>query len=127
MMAIRFLAGTNPTSVISASSTPFTNGTEEQRATIDIGTEALLAFPSNVTAELACHTLWPGWGPFGLLPRYPDVRVEVTCENGKASLENFVVPTVYHRIVVTPKNGKKRVETAYRYADGTAGEDWWTT
>ncbi|KLO16868.1 NAD-binding protein [Schizopora paradoxa] len=126
LMAVRTTIGAEPLSVISASATPIAFGTEEQRKTIDIGTEAALAFPSDVTAEIQCHSRWPGWGPFGLLPRYPDVKLEATCEGGKITLDNFVVPTLYHKIQVVPINGKKRTEWAYTFKDGT-GEDWWLT
>jgi len=126
LMAVRTIVGAEPVSVVSATATPFTNGTEEQRRTIDIATEAVLEFPSDVTAEIECNGQWHGWGPFGLLPRYPDVKVEATCEGGKVSLDNFVLPTLFHKIQVTPTNGKNRTERAYTFKDGT-GEDWWLT
>lgn len=125
-MAVRSIIGAEPVSLLSASATPIDFGTEEQRKTIDIGTEAALEFPSDVTAEIACHSRWPGWGPFGFLPRYPDVKIEATCEGGNVSLDNFVLPTLYHTIKVVPNNGKKRNEWAFTFKDGT-GEDSWLT
>jgi len=94
---------------------------------IDIGTEASLAFPNDVTGSIKCHYFWPGWGPFGLLPKFPDASIIAECEGGTVSIQNFVTPTTWHRIEVVPKGkGEKRVETAYVFKDGK-GEDWWTT
>jgi len=126
LMVVRTIVGAEPVSVVSATATPFTNGTEEQRRKIDIATEAVLEFPSDVTAAIACNGQWHGWGPFGLLPRYPDVKLEATCEGGSISLDNFIFPTIYHKIQVTPTNGRKRDEWAHTFKDGT-GEDWWLT
>ena len=125
-MIVRTLAGTEPISVLSASATPFTNGSDEQRRTIDVGTEAGLEFPSDVTAEIACHSRRPGWGPLGLLPHFPEIKVEATCEGGRIEFTNFLFPNVYNKIQVTTTSGKRRDEWAYTFDDGV-GEDWWLT
>ena len=43
------------------------------------------------------------------------------------SLENFPLPTIWHKIVVKPTKGKSRVEYAYTFKNGQPGEAWWTT
>lgn len=127
---IRHMASANPTSVLSAQSELFpeskANG-DVLKKKIDIGTEASLAFPNDVTGSIKVHYFWPGWGPFGLLPRFPDSRIIAECEGGTVSIQNYVTPTTWHSIEVIPKGkGEKRVETAYVFEDGK-GEDWWTT
>lgn len=123
MSCVRYLAGTEPSSVISATADLLPADTR-----IDTGTTAVLAFPNDVTAEIMCHSLMPGWGPLGLLPRFPDVNVEARCEGGVVSLSNFVVPHIWHSINVTMSGGQKRVEKVYTYKDGKEkGEAWWST
>jgi len=123
MSCVRYLAGTEPSSVISATADLLPADTR-----IDTGTTAVLAFPNDVTAEIMCHSLMPGWGPLGLLPRFPAVNVEARCEGGVVSLSNFVVPHIWHSINVTMSGGQKRVEKVYTYKDGKEkGEAWWST
>ena len=125
MMGARYIAGENPTEVISAVSEPFP-GSEEQRAKVDVSTKATLAFPKDVIAELHCNARLPGWGPFGLIPSFPKLSAVADCEGGRVELTNFPGPHMFHSIIVTPKDGKKRTETAYKFKDGR-GEEWWSS
>ena len=127
---IRYVTSSNPTSVIAATADIFPESKakgDELKKKIDIGTEASFMFPNDITGTIKCHSYWPGWGPFNLLPRFPDLRVIVDCEGGSVTIHNYVLPTPWHKIEVVPKGaGKKRVETAYVFKDGK-GEDWWST
>lgn len=130
LMAIRYVASANPTSVLSAQAELFpeskANG-DVLKKKIDIGAEASLAFPNDVTGTIKCHAALPGWGPLGLIPRLPDMGLVAECEGGTVQISNYIAPSAFHKIEVIPKgNGKKRVETAYVFRDGK-GEDWWAT
>lgn len=130
LMMIRYVASANPTSVLSTQVDLFpenkANG-DELKKKIDIGIEATLAFPNDVTGTIKSHFLWPGWGPLGLIPRFPDLSLVAECEGGTVQISNFIAPSALHKIEVIPKGkGKKRVETAYVFKDGK-GEDWWPT
>jgi len=63
----------------------------------------------------------------------PQVWLTVKCENGELDINNFGIPTLYHSIRVRTKDisgkgtVKERVEKAYKFEDGTKGEEWWTT
>jgi len=63
----------------------------------------------------------------------PDLKLTVRCENGEVEMNNFVLPTFYHWIRVRTKDisgkgeVKERMENAYKFGDGTKGEEWWTT
>ncbi|KAK0443204.1 hypothetical protein EV421DRAFT_1683507, partial [Armillaria borealis] len=47
---------------------------------------------------------------------------------GTLEAYNYVIPTYYHPITVTKRDGVKRVEKAYKYmAEGTKREGWWMT
>ncbi|KAF8522982.1 NAD(P)-binding protein [Gautieria morchelliformis] len=95
--AVRFLASAEPTSVLTATHTPH----RDRR--IDRGAQATFAFPNDVTAEIECDMQVP-WR-LGIIPRWPNIHTTRYCN---------------------PKDGKKRVEKAYKPKEG-AGEDWWTT
>jgi hypothetical protein len=68
------------------------------------------------------------------IPRMPRLHAAVHCESGDVELNNFVMPTIYHRIKVRRKSTndgreevEERVETAYVFKEGKGtGEDWWT-
>lgn len=124
---VRYIIGSDPQSVSSAQSQLVPNfKNEESKRNIDIGTTASLAFRDDITGSIACHSQLPGWGPFGLLPRIPDLHLEVVCERGTIRIYNYIAPNLYHYISVTHKEGKKRTEKVHKYADGY-GEASWTT
>lgn len=130
MMASRFIAGANPVSVLSAKADVYPECTIEghRHHAIDTGMNVSLQFPKDVTADIMCNMLLPGWGPFELLPQRIFVDLEATCEGGKVFLKNFVAPSAWHYIAVNPTAGsktKKRVEKAYSFKAGK-GEDWWS-
>ncbi|KAI5121620.1 hypothetical protein M0805_001150 [Coniferiporia weirii] len=123
----RYVVGTEPVSVLTAQAELFPGRKDdESKRNIDIGTTASLVFPDDITASIVCHTRWHGWGPFGLLPRIPDLSLIATCEGGTVEIYNYILPSGYHSITVKPTKGKKRVEKVYVYEDGV-GEEWWST
>ncbi|KDQ61328.1 hypothetical protein JAAARDRAFT_30745 [Jaapia argillacea MUCL 33604] len=134
MNAIRFVTGSDPTSVISATSDKYTapgSTPSSPDSLIDKGTTAHLALPNDVSATLMCSLGLPAW--LGILPVLPRVFVKVQCEGGEVDIFNQVGPWVYHSITVKKREGsgrKQRVEKAYTFkesgVDGN-GEEWWTT
>jgi predicted dehydrogenase len=118
--AIRYLLGGEPMSVISAEAEPHYTDPK-----VDRNMHAVLEFPNSITAELYCSLGMPGRGPFGLIPAWPRVDLTVNLEGGTVVLSNYVLPTLYHTLTVTPTKGKKRTEKVYRFKDGY-GENWMT-
>jgi hypothetical protein len=58
----------------------------------------------------------------------PHNAVIVECEGGKIKLSNYMLPTLYHSITVSLRNGTSRVEKAYTFEHGELGdreENWW--
>lgn len=129
MAMVRYVTSVNPTDVLSAEAELLPNPRDEpSKRNIDLGTSASLAFPNDVTGSISCHGRWPGWGPFGLLPDLSGQSFIADCEGGTVELFNYVLPSAYHSITITPKDkrAKKRVERLYKFADGF-GEEWWST
>ncbi|EJD39255.1 NAD(P)-binding protein [Auricularia subglabra TFB-10046 SS5] len=118
---VRFIAGTEPTSVISAAAAP----AKDPR--VDRATTALLALPDDVTASITCDFALPR--TWGILPSLPRINMRVDCERGSVYIFNFVAPFAYHYISVTDAQGKTRTEKVYKpaTASGKKGEEWWST
>jgi predicted dehydrogenase len=132
LSVMRFLTGSSPITVLTATSTVYPSPSSAEEP-VDLGTKATLSFPNDVTATLYADFAMPWWGPFGLLPRMPDISVQVECERGEVKIFNYLAPVIYHWIRVRLKDtsgkGKvtERIEKAYKFEDGGKGEDWWTT
>jgi len=121
---VRYVSGTNPTGVLSANPV----GHPKDPSRVDSSMAAVFSLPSDATADIKCNFSIPGWGPFGILPDLSQIRCTVTCEGGTVQLDNYVMPTVWHTLTVSPNDGKKRIEKVYKFAEGKGkGEDWWTT
>jgi hypothetical protein len=129
---IRYLSGSDPTSVVSVSPTlyPESRNAPANFAKIDTRTVATLALPANVIGNLTVDlALAP---TMGFIPKIPSFTLVVECEGGDVELWPFIMPTVYHSITVkTRQGGQKgsnvRVEKQYTFDDGGKGEAWWTT
>ncbi|KAI0306107.1 NAD-P-binding protein [Multifurca ochricompacta] len=123
----RYLAGADPTKVISAKA-----DIHPKFPQIDIGTTATLAFPSlrgsieshdGLTATLHAHFRLPP--QLGFLPRWPRAFVRVAGTRGTVELNNFPGPWIYHSITVESsehEGGPLRRRTEKHY--GNLG---WTT
>ena len=123
----RYLAGADPTKVISAKA-----DIDPKSPRVDIGTTATLAFPTprgrtgpvdGLTATLVTHLRLPP--RFGFLPQWPKVSVRVTGTRGTAEVFNFPGPWLYHYITVESSEHegepiRKRTEKQY-------GKLGWTT
>ncbi|KZO95416.1 NAD(P)-binding protein [Calocera viscosa TUFC12733] len=124
----RYLAGREPVEVIKAEPVLQDPGREPL---VDRRMEFTYLFPAlegeerGPTAECVCDLSLPGWGPGGLLPRWPEMSVRVLCEAGEAGLNNFVMPVFFHSISVRSAKGR-RTERAFTFGKGE-GEQWWTT
>ncbi len=126
---LRYLSGADPTKVISAKSDELLKFPQ-----IDTATTATLAFPApgrsagsgpaeGLTGTLNVNFRLPT--RLGFLPRWPNMSVHVTGTRGTAEMSNFVMPWLYHYIVVERKEQegeplRKRTEKRY----GNLG---WTT
>jgi hypothetical protein len=123
----RYLAGADPTKVISAKA-----DIHPKFPQIDLATTATLAFPTprgstesteGLTATLNMHFRLPP--RLGFLPQWPKTFVRVTGTRGTVELNNFPAPWFYHYITVESseqEGGPSRKRTEKRY--GNLG---WTT
>ncbi|KAI0282418.1 NAD(P)-binding protein [Russula brevipes] len=122
----RYLAGADPTKVISAKA-----DIHPKFPQIDLATTATLAFPTRgssestegLTATLNMHFRLPP--RLGFLPQWPKTFVRVTGTRGTVELNNFLAPWFYHYITVESseqEGGPSRKRTEKRY--GNLG---WTT
>lgn len=127
---LRFLSSSEPISVISASSIP-----HEKDSRVDVGMTASLAFPNDVIGSVSTHMSVPP--RFGFIPStLPKTDCKIVGEKGEIYVNGWVIPTFYHYIEVSTKDGnkvKKRTEKVYDPKDvktgpvaGWKGEDWWT-
>ncbi|KAJ7504167.1 NAD(P)-binding protein [Mycena galericulata] len=114
--AMRYYTGADPTSVVSVEH-------ELRKPQIDRKTTATFALPGNITSTIMCDLAIPP--AFKLIPRMPDLNAVIECEKGRIQVTNYVMPTLYHSITVTPTGEKSRVEKVYTFPD--LGEPWWTT
>ncbi|KAJ6484953.1 NAD(P)-binding protein [Mycena vulgaris] len=114
--AMRFFAGAAPTGVQSA--THILAAPQVDRATT-----ATFTLPGGATGTIRCDLAVPP--TLGLLPRIPELGAAIVCEKGELKVFNYIMPTLYHSITVTPTAGKARVEKAYTFPE--LGEPWWTT
>ena len=125
----RYLAGTDPTKVISAKA-----DTHPKFPLIDVGTTATLAFPTSgesttdapagglTTSLLASFRLPP---VLGFIPALPKMSVRVCGTCGTAELSNFPNAWAHHNLTVVSSEqeggrSRKRAENHY----GNLG---WTT
>ncbi|EIN09608.1 NAD(P)-binding protein [Punctularia strigosozonata HHB-11173 SS5] len=123
LSAVRFFASNNPVSVLSAEAHVIPPAAD----LVDKGMSATLAFPNDVAASIRCHFGMPP--AYGFIPRMPVLSLKAECEGGELTLSNFVLPTLWHSITVSKREGRGRVtrtEKAYTFKDGI-GEPWWTT
>lgn len=123
LSAVRFFAANNPTSVLSAEAHVIPPAAD----LVDKGMSTTLAFPNDVVASVRCHFGLPP--AYGFIPRKPGLSLKAECEGGELTLTNFVLPTLWHSITVSKREGQGRVtrtEKAYTFEDGR-GEPWWTT
>jgi hypothetical protein len=123
----RYLAGADPTKVISAKA-----DVDPRFPRVDLGTTATLAFPTptggvgpadGLTATLVAHLRVPP--RFGFVPHWPKTSVRVTGTRGTVELSNFVGPWIYHYITIESseyEGGPMRKRTEKQY--GNLG---WTT
>ncbi|KAH9481014.1 putative oxidoreductase [Psilocybe cubensis] len=95
---------------------------------MDDNARGTLQLPNGVTADFASRISVPP--KFGIIPKL-NFGVEVVGDKGTAKLTEYMIPQVYHSIVVTDTAGKKTVHKAYTFSDGDGtrpvGEPWWST
>lgn len=129
---IRFLSGVDPTDVQDATALAHvfkTPPSSSEASLVDDTTTAHLAFPNSMSGAIMCSLGLTGWGPFSILPLWPEVAAHVQCEGGEIKLFNYPGSWAYHYITVSKRKGSGRItrtEKAYKPKNGK-GEDWWTT
>ncbi|EIW57561.1 NAD-P-binding protein [Trametes versicolor FP-101664 SS1] len=122
LTAVRYVTGADTAALEVTSATAV--GHVSDPARIDRAMHATYALPDSVTAETFADLSAPGWGPFGLIPRWPQIGLSVALEGGDVEVFNPLDPGVYHHIRVKPKRGQSRTEKHYRYADGRGEKNW---
>ena len=135
LTVIRYLTGTDAT----AAQVTYAKAAEHplDPSRVDRGMHAVFSLPvpsgpgsdsaaDCPTGETFCDFLMPGWGPFGLIPRMPQLSVTLKMEGGEIEFFNYIIPHAFHYIRVRPRKGKSRTEQVYKRLDGS-GESWWTT
>ncbi|PPQ99845.1 hypothetical protein CVT26_009342 [Gymnopilus dilepis] len=125
MNSIRYFSSSNPTSVEEASYEAYQPraATSDYIKNVDRRMEVKLKL-GGIKATGRCDLSMPNI--FGIIPRFPQIRVLVQGDKGSVDFFNFVLPTVYHSITVKTEGGKKRVEKVYKAKEGK-GDEWWTT
>ncbi|KAJ7632982.1 NAD(P)-binding protein [Roridomyces roridus] len=121
--ALRYLTSSNPTAVLSAKAVPYSSRPEHKQ--VDKILWATLSFGHDITGDIYTNLDEPKY--FGVIPRMPKLFVTVQCEKGTVELFNYVVPSYYHYITVSPTGGRRRTEKAYTFKGAEKGEAWWTT
>ncbi|KAG7086097.1 hypothetical protein E1B28_003612 [Marasmius oreades] len=121
---VRYLAAPHkPKTVVSASAVPYTSAPQHKQ--VDRKFTATLDFEHDILVDVFADLDEPRF--LGMLPRIPKLKATVRCEGGTVEIFNFLIPHFYHYITVSPTGKTSRVEKAYRFADGSKGEEWWTT
>ncbi|KAF7316499.1 hypothetical protein MIND_00169000 [Mycena indigotica] len=120
---LRYLAGANPTAVLTARAVRYSTLPEHEK--VDKMVWATLAMETQVVGEV--HANLDEAKILGIIPRMPKLSATVECSAGKIEIFNFLVPHFYHRITVSPKGQRQRIEKAYSFNGNFKGEDWWTT
>lgn len=104
---VRWLAGGNPTEILEA--VP-----DMKHAQVDKGMRAEMKFPHDVTGKIEANFTTSYWNPGQIIP-----WLQVEGDQGTLTMTNWLIPTLYHKITVTKKDGTKRTEQKY-------GEGWST-
>ncbi|KAL0061120.1 hypothetical protein AAF712_012114, partial [Marasmius tenuissimus] len=110
-------------SVLSATATVFSP--QPQHKQIDNKFSATIDVENDILGEISSELNEPRI--FGIIPRLPKLKATVHCEGGTVEIFNFLIPHFYHYITVSPSGKSSRVEKAYKFSDGSKGEEWWTT
>ncbi|CCM06238.1 uncharacterized protein FIBRA_08486 [Fibroporia radiculosa] len=114
---MRYLSSSEPT-VLSAEATC-------RSENVDRRMEVHMTFAESIPATVIVDFALEGWGPLKLLPQWLKLVFRVECENGVVEYFNYALPSLYHYITITTKDGKSRVEKVYKPAEGK-GEEWWS-
>ncbi|KAJ7155534.1 NAD(P)-binding protein [Mycena crocata] len=120
---LRYLASSNPTAVLTAKAVPYSSRPQHEK--VDKMFWATLSLEADIIGELHSNLSEPKI--FGIIPRIPKLTATVRCESGTIEIFNFLIPSYYHYITVSPSGKPRRVEKAYSFKGAAKGEDWWTT
>ncbi|RPA72589.1 NAD binding oxidoreductase [Ascobolus immersus RN42] len=121
-----FLQGLRP-EIVSACARSF-----KKDGRLDEAMEVDMNVKDRDSRNVECRVMTDLARPYvaGIIPRFWESPVfEATCEKGKITFTNFIMPHVFHSIQVTDENGK--TETIKAYEGGpkwkNTGESWWST
>ncbi|KAI0341084.1 NAD-P-binding protein [Trametopsis cervina] len=119
--SIRYITSSNPVEIVSAKAVKHVRDDQTDRQMA-----VTYSFPSSISASSLVDMQAPGWGPFGLIPQMLGNSMTIKLEGGEIYHYGLTLPHLYHKIKVTPKNGKARVEKAYVFKSGL-GQSWWSS
>ncbi|KAJ3979019.1 NAD(P)-binding protein [Lentinula detonsa] len=96
-----------------------------QHKQVDKEFTATVSIENDILGELFSNL--NEWRILGIIPRFPKLKATVHCEGGTVEIFNFLIPHYYHYITVSSTGKQSRVEKAYKFTNGSKGEEWWTT
>jgi len=134
MNCILYMSSSTPASVTSATYEPYIPKTKagdpNYVPNVDRKANAALSLSNGSAATLEVDLSAPP--KYGIVPNF-SIWFKVEGERGSVEMNNFVMPTLYHSIMVKIKDekGKQtvRTEKAYKVKEGQElkGEEWWST
>ncbi|KAH8836136.1 NAD(P)-binding protein [Flagelloscypha sp. PMI_526] len=98
---------------------------ERDEKKIDVSTSASFTLEKGISATMECRLDGPK--TLGFIPS-ADFTLRIECSKGYVVLKNFLLPHLFHSIIIQPSGKSSRTERAYTFEDGEKrGEYWWTT
>lgn len=99
---------------------------------VDMSTSATLLFPNNVKAHLSAgfykgSSFGKLWDIIGFIYYGFGDLLQCELENGSIEFKGCVAPHLGHSLIITRKDGEKRVEKVYAYKDAPEIQKNWST
>ncbi|KAJ3782600.1 NAD(P)-binding protein [Lentinula aff. detonsa] len=121
---LNYLASpSKPKSILSASAERYSSAPQHKQ--VDKEFTATVSLENDILGELFSNLNESRI--LGIIPRFPKLKATVHCEGGTVEIFNFLIPHYYHYIAVSSIGKQSRVEKAYKFTNGSKGEEWWTT
>lgn len=125
---MRDVVSFEPIEVTQAHAFPLSTDTSDpDKSKVDLRTVASLALPNEITMSLDADWHKPFLDPFGLFFGMPECDVTCVMEYGKVKFNNFIFPSIWHSLSVTPNGGETRVEHAYTFGGAPEEQQYWST
>ncbi|KAJ3796309.1 NAD(P)-binding protein [Lentinula aff. detonsa] len=121
---LNYLASpSKPKSILSASAERYSSAPQHKQ--VDKEFTATVSLENDILGELFSNLNESRI--LGIIPRFPKLKATVHCEGGTVEIFNFLILHYYHYIAVSSIGKQSRVEKAYKFTNGSKGEEWWTT